>query len=96
MFLKTAAIIAASVVIVGALGTIPLAWKSKGSRTGTLWVWFIVVALAFGVAVIAHQTGLIRGASYTTISLILVLAYAGVRVAALKNAKAGHPTERKE
>ncbi len=83
-------------MIVGALGTIPLAWKSRGSRAGTLWVWFIVVALAFGVFVIAGQTGLVHGASYSTIGLILVLAYAGVRFAALTNAKAGHPTERKE
>jgi len=95
VFLKAAAIIGASVMIVGALGTIPLARKSRGSRASTLWA-FVVVALAFGVLVIANQTGLIRDASYSTIGLILALAYVGVRFAALKNARARPPRGREE
>jgi ABC-type polysaccharide/polyol phosphate export permease len=87
MFLTIAAIIGASVMIVGALGTIQLARKSKGSGAGALWA-FVVVALAIGVLVIVNQTGLTRDASYSTIGLILALAYVGVRFAALKNAKA--------
>ena len=95
MFLKAAAIIGASVMVVGALGTIPQARKSTGSRAGILWA-FVVVALTIGVLVIANQTGLIRDASYSTIGLILALAYVGVRFAALRNARARPPSGREE
>ena len=95
MFLKAAAIIGASVMVVGALGTIPQARKSTGRRAGILWG-FVVVALTIGVLVIANQTGLIRDASYSTIGLILALAYVGVRFAALKNARARPPSGREE
>ena len=95
MFLKAVAIVSASVMIVGALGTIPLARKSTGSRATILWA-FVVVALAIAVLAIANQTGLIRDANYSAIGLILALAYVGVRFAAFKNARAGPPRGREE
>ena len=88
MFLRTAAIIGASVMILSSLATIPHAWKSRGTRTGALWIGFIVVGATIGVSVIAHQTGLLLDASYSTISLILVPAYLAVRVGMLKTRKA--------
>jgi hypothetical protein len=96
MFFKTAALIGASAIIVGALGSIPLARKSRDGRKRILWISFIVVALTLGAAVIADETGLLGRASYSTISLILMLAYFGLRVAMTWNVRATNSGDRKE